>query len=89
MLPVPNSHQYDLCGRKATLEEEHRRAKLCESRGGRPGLPALTCPYGLCGRKATLEERDRAQGLCVKVEVAVPGSPCLLVLAVSVDVKQH
>ena len=33
-------------------------------------------PYGLCGRKATLEE-DRGSELrsCVKVEVAVLGSP--------------
>ena len=26
--------------------------ELCESRGGRPGLPAPNSPYGLCGRKA-------------------------------------
>ena len=30
-----------------------------------------------------------AQELCVKVEVAVLGSPSLIVLTVSVDVKQH
>ena len=41
-------------------------------------------PYGLCGRKATFEGHDRAQELCesprlscVKVEVAVLGSPSL------------
>ena len=28
--------------------------ELCESGGGRPGLPVLDSPYGLCGRKATL-----------------------------------
>ena len=28
-------------------------------------------------------------GLCVKVEVAVLGSPSLTVLMVSVDIKQH
>ena len=28
--------------------------ELCESRGGRPGLPVPKSPYGLCGRKATL-----------------------------------
>ena len=28
-------------------------------------------------------------GSCVKVEVAVLGSTCLIVLMVSVDVKQH
>ena len=28
---------------------------LCESPGGRPGLPFPDSPYGLCGREATLE----------------------------------
>ena len=27
---------------------------VCESRGGRPGLPVPNSPYGLWGRKATL-----------------------------------
>ena len=27
---------------------------LCESRGGRLGLPVPNSPYGLCGRKATI-----------------------------------
>ena len=27
---------------------------VCESRGGRPGLPVPNGPYGLCGRKAIL-----------------------------------
>ena len=27
---------------------------LCESRDGRPVLPAPNNPYGLCGRKATV-----------------------------------
>ena len=31
-----------------------RALELCESRGGRPGLPVPNNPYGLCGRKATL-----------------------------------
>ena len=32
---------YGLCGRKATIELSYYRAQeLCESRGGRPGLPA-------------------------------------------------
>ena len=26
--------------------------ELCESRGGRPGLPVPNKPYGFCGRKA-------------------------------------
>ena len=25
--------------------------ELCDSRGGRPGLPVPNSPYGLCGRK--------------------------------------
>ena len=31
-----------------------RAQELCQSRGGRPGLPVPNSPYGLCGRKATL-----------------------------------
>ena len=45
---VPNS-PYGLCGRKAALEEEEdgvkfRAQELCESRGGRPGLPVPNSP---------------------------------------------
>ena len=49
-------------------------------------------PHGFCGRKATLNQNEswptelRSR---VKVEVAVLDSPSLLVLTVSVDVKQH
>ena len=46
-------------------------------------------PYGLCGRKATLNCSISELRSCVKVEVAVLGSPPLTVLMVSVDVKQH
>ena len=55
--------------------------ELCESRGGRPGLPVpnSNSHYCLCGCQATSEFRS-----CVKVEVAV-----LMSLMVSVDVKQH
>ena len=35
----------------------HRAQGLCESRGGRPGLPVPNSPYGLCGRKATFNEQ--------------------------------
>ena len=41
--------------------------EMCESRGGRPGLPVPNGPYGLCGRKATLNlnfHGSRAQELC-------------------------
>ena len=38
---------------------------MCESRGGRPGLPVRNSPYGLCGRKATVNSWSfRAQELC-------------------------
>ena len=33
-----------------------RTQELCESRGGRPGLPAPNSPHGHCGRQATVEE---------------------------------
>ena len=35
-----------------------RAQELCESRGGRPGLPVPNGPYGLCGRKATWNLSD-------------------------------
>ena len=31
-----------------------RAQEVCESGGGRSGLPGPNSPYGLCGRKATL-----------------------------------
>ena len=37
---------------------------VCESRGGRPGLPVPNKPDGFCGRKATLNSVLRAQELC-------------------------
>ena len=69
--------------------EESRAQELCESRGGRPGLPVPNSPYGLCGRKATLKLYLSDLRSCVKVEVAVLGPPSLIVLMVSVDVRQH
>ena len=42
------SHQNDLCFKRIRVQD------LCESRGGRPGLPVPNSAYGLCGRKATL-----------------------------------
>ena len=41
-----------------------RAQKLCESGGGRPGLPIPNSPCGLCGRKATLKDMFRALELC-------------------------
>ena len=55
------------------LSSSSRVQELCESRGGRPGLPVPNSPYGLCGRKATLDLNSEFRS-CVKVEVAVLGS---------------
>ena len=68
-----------------------RVQELCKGRGGRPGLPVPNSPYDLCGRKEILNSNSENSELrsCVKVEVAILGSPSLIVLAVSVDVKQH
>ena len=67
-----------------------RVQELRESRGGRSGLPVPNSPCGLCGRKVTLNLRRAAElRSCVKVEVAVLGSPSLIVLMVSVDIKQR
>ena len=47
------------------ISVSHRAQELCESRGGRPGLPVPKNPYGFCGRKATLKRAcDRAKELC-------------------------
>ena len=59
-----------------------RGQELCESRGGRPGLPVPNSPSGLCsGRKATLNMNFflRAQELCEsrggRPGLPVPNSP--------------
>ena len=51
-------------------------------------VPVPNSPCGLYGRKATLNLNSDLRS-CVKVKVAVLGSPFLIVLIVSVDVKQH
>ena len=111
--------EVDVLGSPSLIAQTLIAQELCESRGGRPGLPVPSSPYGLCGRKATLNLRcvkvevavpdsnspcglcgrkatlnlssdtDLELRSCVKVEVAVLGSPSLIVLVVSVDVKQH
>ena len=40
-------------------------------------------PHGLCGHKATLKNR------ALELEAAVLGAQSIIVLMVSVDVKQH
>ena len=71
-----------------------RTQGLCESRGGLPELPVPNSPYGLCGRRTEITRtRTRTPltsgAVSVKVGVAVLGSPSLIVLMVSVAVKQH
>ena len=70
--------------------KDSRAQELCESRGGRPGLPVPNSHYGLYGRKAKLNIvcLSELRG-CVKVKVTIPGSPSLLVFMVSMDIKQH
>ena len=59
-------------------------------RGDRPGLPVPNGPCGLCGRKATLNSRlVRAQELCEGRGGCLGLPASLIVLMVSVDVKQH
>ena len=47
--------------------------------------------YGLRGRKATMSLNSSISEIrsCVKVEMAILGSPSPIILMVSVDVKQH
>ena len=52
-------------------------------------LIILINPYGLCGRKTALNVLVSELRSCVNVEVAVLGSPTLIVRTASVDVKQH
>ena len=85
MISVDVKHRVHL------LTRRHRTQELCESRGGRPGIPFPNKPYGFCGHKATLKQMANHPELrnCVKVEVAVLGSPSLISLMVSMDVKHH
>ena len=40
-----------------------RVEELCESPGGRPGLPVSDESYGFCGRKATLNSNGNPAGV--------------------------
>ena len=60
-----------------------RAQELCESRGGRPGLPVPIEPHGFCGRKATLNcFAVRALELCEsrggRPGLPVPNNPYCL-----------
>ena len=76
--PVPDK-PYGFCGRRAPWKKRRKskrpksRRKLCERRGGRPGLPVPSSPYGLCGRKATLNCNISEPRSCVEEEVDVLG----------------
>ena len=62
VLGSPSLIVLTVSGCKATLNlnrSTHKAQELCESRGGRPGLPVPDSPYGLCGRKATLNLKGR------------------------------
>ena len=72
-LPVPIS-SYDLCGRNSTLNFNSLDVDV-------PGFPVPNSSYDLCGRKAKLNFNS--------LEVDVLGSLSLIVLTISVDVKQN
>ena len=71
-----------LIGTLISLKDSRAR-ELCESRGGRPGLPVPDSHYGLYGRKTKLNIvcLSELRG-CVKVKVTIPGSPSLPVFMV-------
>ena len=46
------------CVESSALSLEFRGQELCESRGGRHGLPVTDSPYGLRERKATLNKMN-------------------------------
>ena len=48
-----------------------RTQELCESRGGRPGLPVSNSPYGLCGHKAALNINWEAEAELEVVSVNI------------------
>ena len=76
-----------------SFSNANRAHELCESRGGRAGPSVPNSPYGLCGHKlSNIGLQSRYKELlrsCVKVEVVVLGLPSLIVLMVSVGIKQH
>ena len=45
-----------------------RPQELCESRGGRPGLPVPDEPHGFCGRKATLNQDGTATSTLTQLQ---------------------
>ena len=61
--------------------------ELCESRGGRPGLPVPNKSYVFCGRKATFEDVEfQSSGAVWKSRWP---SLTLMARTVSVDARQR
>ena len=70
------------------IKQKDIKFKLSEVRNCVKVVPNK--PHGFCGRKATLNQFKQSElRICVKVDVAVLGSPSLISLVVSVDVKRH
>ena len=53
-----------------------RGQELCESGGGRPGLPVPNSPYGLCGRQATLMKYKKHREVVVAIGLNKMYSVC-------------
>ena len=96
MKGVTNS-PFGLCGRKIQTYQRFKRTLIYYDKDTLVSFILVSdlifFSFFFCGRKATLNsKRTRISELrtCVKVaEVAVLGSPSLIVLMVSVDVKQQ
>ena len=76
------------CVESSALSLEFRAQELCESRGGRHGLPVTDSPYGLREHKATLNKTNTVNvsnrsttlfgvSVCVCLSVSVSLSPSL------------
>ena len=94
-LPVTNS-PFGLCGRKIQTYKRFKRTLIYYDTDTLVSFILVLDFFNFlifCGRKATFNTkctRISELRICVKVsEVAVLGSPSLIVLMVSVDVKQQ
>ena len=73
--PVPDK-PCGFCGRKHHERMDNISAQeLCESRGGRPGLPVPNSFYALCGRKATLNLSLSMKSTTVEHSYQLPPHP--------------
>ena len=54
--------EVDVLGSPSLIAQTLIAQELCESRGGRPGLPFPNSPYGpCCGRNAAMNERGKTE----------------------------